>query len=152
MAVDIGFYHCTRTPLLEVAVRLAEKAHASGQRLLIAGDAALLAELDQLLWTYADASFLPHALTGALEDLAQPILLDPDLAVPAGNGARLLMLLARPVPQNFTDFQRVLNLFEAETPGLVQARQDWRALVDNPAARCSYWQQTEAGGWRQQGG
>lgn len=151
MVTDVGFYHCTRSPLLQVAVRLAEKAYAGDQRMLIAGDAALLEELDELLWTYSDASFLPHAIAGRLDDSEQPLLLSPDISQPPANGARLLMLLASAVPAEFAAFDRILNLFEEGTAAQVQARADWRRLASDADAGCSYWQQTERGGWQKQG-
>lgn len=151
MAVAVDFYHCVRTPVLQVAVRLAAKAHASGQRLLVLGAADDLARLDELLWTERADSFLPHALSGALDDSQQPILLSSDaaaIAAPA-NAARLLLLLSRPVPRA-EGFARILNLFAED--GIDQARADWRALQGVEGFACNYWQQTARGGWRQHGG
>jgi DNA polymerase-3 subunit chi len=46
---------------LKVACRLAEKAYLAGQRALIwHTDRAELESLDELLWTFADGSFVPH--------------------------------------------------------------------------------------------
>jgi DNA polymerase-3 subunit chi len=132
-------------PANEVAVRLTEKAHSGGKRLLIVGDRARLEELDRLLWTYADHSFLPHALAGGPHDSEQPILLAeaPDPA----NGATLLLSLEGGIPADFSAFERVLNLFEDGTPAHSRARADWKALADRDGVVRTYWQQTERGGW-----
>src|SRR5487761_443809 len=46
---------------LRVACRLAEKAYLASQRALIwHTDRAELEALDELLWTFADGSFVPH--------------------------------------------------------------------------------------------
>jgi DNA polymerase III subunit chi len=46
---------------LKLACRLAEKAYLSSQRALIwHTDRAELETLDELLWTFADGSFVPH--------------------------------------------------------------------------------------------
>ncbi|HVC29766.1 MAG TPA: DNA polymerase III subunit chi, partial [Steroidobacteraceae bacterium] len=46
---------------LRVACRLAEKAYLAGQRALIwHGERAELEVLDELLWTFAEGSFVPH--------------------------------------------------------------------------------------------
>src|SRR5487761_891609 len=46
---------------LKVACRLAEKAYLASQRALIwHTDRAELEALDELLWTFADGSFVPH--------------------------------------------------------------------------------------------
>jgi len=135
-----------------VAVRLAAKAYAAGQRLLVVADAAELPALDRLLWTQEPASFLPHAMAGALDDREQPILLAPEPVAPPANGARLLMLVGQPLPPVADRFDRVLLLFEAGTDAHARARDDWRAAMGDSALRPSYWQQTERGGWMEKGG
>lgn len=148
MATDVGFYHCTRAPALDVAVRLAAKAHAGGQRLLVLGKAERLADLDRLLWTFDDASFLPHGQAGAGDDAEQPVLLAQALEDgPAANGARLLLLMETGLPPGFDGFDRVLNLFEDGTPAHERARADWKALQARDNVQRSYWQQKDNGGW-----
>jgi DNA polymerase-3 subunit chi len=148
LATDVGFYHCTRAPALEVAVRLAAKAHAGGQRLLVVSAPERLEALDKLLWTFYDASFLPHGQAGTADDPEQPILLAPELADgAAANGARLLMLMEAGMPAGFDAFDRVLNLFEDGTPAHERARTDWKALQARDGVERSYWQQKEGGGW-----
>ncbi len=149
MPTDLGFYHCTRQPAREVAVRLAEKAWLAGQRLLILSDPDTLADLDQSLWTRDPASFLPHGLAGTADDPEQPILLAPEMRAPAPNGARLLMLVGLPLPPppEAEQFDRILLLFEDGSDAHARARADWRAAADRATIERSYWQQTESGGW-----
>jgi DNA polymerase-3 subunit chi len=46
---------------LKLACRLAEKAYLAGQRVFVrVQDAAQLASFDELLWSFADRSFVPH--------------------------------------------------------------------------------------------
>jgi DNA polymerase-3 subunit chi len=142
---EVGFYHCTRAPAVEVAVRLAEKVWASGQRLLVVGEAARLQALDTALWTMRDDSFLPHALAGGEHDAEQPILL-ADAPTPA-NGAKLLMLLEVGVPAEVEGYDRVLNLFEDGTDAHGRARADWKALGGRDSVTRTYWQQNDRGGW-----
>ena len=62
---------------LKLACRLAEKAFLADQRVLMwHSDVEELKKLDDLLWTFADRSFVPHAIWGpgiSLEDT--PVLL-----------------------------------------------------------------------------
>ncbi|MFN7397689.1 MAG: DNA polymerase III subunit chi [Sandaracinobacter sp.] len=148
MAIDISFYHCTRAPANEVAIRLAEKALAGGQRLLVISARERLETLDRLLWIHTDHSFLPHALAGGAHDADQPILLS-EAAEPA-NGARLLLSLEAGLPTALEGFDRLLNLFEDGTPAHTRARADWKALSARDGVERSYWQQTERGGWQKQ--
>lgn len=145
MAADIGFYHCTRAPALEVAVKLAAKAHGQGLRVLVLGERPRLEALDSALWTDRPESFLAHGLAGGPHDADQPILLS-DAPVPA-NGATLLLSLEAGVPDALDGFDRVLNLFEDGTPAHDRARADWKALAAREGLTRSYWQQTDRGSW-----
>lgn len=149
MGVDVGFYHCTRDPAGLVAVRLAAKAVAAGQRLLIVAESARLETLDRALWEADADSFLAHGIAGTDDDGLQPILLS-DQAVP-GNGARLLMLLEHGLPAAFDQFERVFHLFEEGGAAHARARLDWKAVGQREGVERSYWQQTERGGWARRG-
>lgn len=146
---DIGFYHCTRAPAVDVAVRLIAKAYAAGARILVTGAPAGLAALDKALWTTDAESFLPHALAGAADDGAQPILLAE--TAEAANGATMLLSLQAGIPAGFEQFQRVLNLFEEGGEAHQRARADWKALGGLSGATRTYWQQKEGGGWEKMG-
>lgn len=129
-------------------MRLAAKAHAGGQRLLVLAAPERLDALDRLLWTFDEASFLPHGLASTADDAEQPVLLAPELGEGApANGARLLMLMETGLPAGFDGFDRVLNLFEDGTPAHERARTDWKALQARDGVERSYWQQKENGGW-----
>lgn len=146
MAAELGFYHCTRQPAGEVAVRLAARAHAGGERLLVLADGDALDALDRALWVNDPASFLPHGRAGTPDDPDQPILL-ADGGKPV-NGARLLMLLNRPLPAGFDRFARTLLLFDDGSDAQARARLDWKAVQARENVARSYWQQTPAGGWQ----
>ena len=146
---DIGFYHCTRAPVVAVGVRLIAKACAAGTRVVVTGDDSHLAAIDKALWADDPESFLPHAMAGDADDAAQPVLLSAT-AGPA-NGATLLVSLAAGLPAGFDHFTRVLNLFEDGSDAHVRARADWKALAGLSAVSRSYWQQKEQGGWEKKG-
>ena len=158
MPLDIGFYHCTRAPAAEVAVRLSAKVLESGGRLLVVGERPRLEALDKALWALVPDSFLPHALAGGEFDSEQPILLaetaEPVNGAPphgAANGARLLLSLEAGVPGDMDGFERVLNLFEDGSAAHERARLDWKALGSRDGLTRSYWQQNERGGWEKRG-
>lgn len=61
---------------LKVACRLAEKAYLASQRALIWDtDRAELQALDDLLWTFADGSFVPHDWLTSNAAAESPVLL-----------------------------------------------------------------------------
>jgi DNA polymerase-3 subunit chi len=147
LIMEVGFYHCTRAPAREVAVRLVARAHGSGQRLLVVGEPERLQALDRALWVNDPASFLPHGMAGEGHEAEQPILLSE--APEPANGARLLMLLETGLPAGFDRFERVLNLFEDGSDAHARARADWKALGARDGVSRIYWQQKDGGGWEQ---
>ncbi|MFN3591168.1 MAG: DNA polymerase III subunit chi [Thermaurantiacus sp.] len=140
---EIGFYHCTRQPAIEVAVRLADKALAAGKRVLMVADPDTIDGLDRRLWTDLPETFLAHGRAGAPDAALQPILLaGPDAAGSApANGAAFLMLVGVPLSDAVTGFERLFLLFEEGSPAQDEARKAWKALAARDDMRRSYWQQ-----------
>jgi DNA polymerase-3 subunit chi len=94
---------------LKHACRLAEQAYLAGEHVLVAlDDAALLQSFDEMLWTFADRSFVPHE---SYQDDQQwremPVLLgcDPqpreafDLLINLGNNVPMAAALARRIAE-----------------------------------------------------
>ena len=138
---EVGFYHCTRTPAEDAAVRLAGRAYGAGHRVLLVADPETLARLDDRLWAEPEASFLPHGLD---DPLNQPVHLSESFE-PA-NGATLLLSVAAGLPPEPARFQRVINLFDDATPAHARARTDWRALAGREGVEPCYWRQ-QGGRW-----
>jgi DNA polymerase-3 subunit chi len=143
---DIGFYHLTRSPLERALPKLLEKAHASGARVVVmAGSAERVDALDQVLWTYDPASFLPHASARNGEAEAQPIWLTVDDENP--NEASILVLTDGASSERVAEYARCLEMFDGNDEAVVTtARERWRGYAAAGHA-LTYWQQTEAGGW-----
>ncbi len=146
--VEIGFYHCTRRPAVEVAVQLAARAWSARQRLLIMAADDLLERLDRALWTQDPASFLPHGRAGGPHEAEQPILL-AGAPVPA-NRAELLMLVEAPLPDLPLPFARAFHLFDDGSGAHMRARGEWKALAGNPLVTRVFWKQAETGKWEKQ--
>ena len=133
---EVAFYHLT-LPLERTLPRLLERALEQGRRVAIRGDAARLKALDEMLWTYDDASFLPHAREGEFAE-QQPVLLTEGEGAPA-NGADVLIVFETPVPA----FEgRVIYMFDAAN--IAAGRAAWRELE---GVERTYWQQDERGRW-----
>jgi len=86
------------TARLKVACRLAEKAYLASQRALIwHTDRVELEALDELLWTFADGSFLPHEWLTSNAAPEAPVLLSAG-ATPAEGFDFVINLAADPPP------------------------------------------------------
>lgn len=142
----VDFYHLTLRPLEQVLPQIAEKVLASGERLLVvAADVELQARLDQLLWTYAPDSFLPHGRAGGEDDERQPILIAD--APAASNDARNVALADGLWRDEALAFDRTFHFFGEDR--IAEARLAWKRLADRPEVERRYWKQNDRGKWEQ---
>ena len=142
---EVGFYHLQAMPLERALPKLLEKALERGMRaLVVAGSRERAAQLDELLWTYDPASFLPHGGAG-LDPERQPVWLAEDDA--NLNRAGLLVLIDGQSSERLASFERAIDLFDGrDQAAVVAARERWQACKQ-AGHRLSYWQQTRQGGW-----
>lgn len=144
--MQVDFYHLSRTPIERVLPRIAERILASGGRLLVvAGEAEMRGRLDQLLWTYAPDSFLPHGLAGGADDARQPVLIGD--AVDAANGAGNIALADGVWRPEALQFGRAFHFFTDER--IREARLAWKDLAGKDGVERRYWKQDDAGRWEQ---
>jgi DNA polymerase III subunit chi len=144
--MQVDFYHLTRVPLERALPRIAERVVADGGRLLIvAADAEQRARLDQLLWSHAPDSFLPHGQAGGEDDARQPILISAEPN--AVNGARNIALTDGLWREEALAYDRVFHLFDEER--IVEARAAWKSLAEREGVQRRYWKQDDSGRWQQ---
>ncbi len=144
--MQVDFYHLMRSPLDRVLPRIAERIVGDGGRLLVVvRDEAQATAIDKLLWTYAPDSFLPHGLSGAGEDGAQPVLIST--GVEPVNAARYVALVDGEWRDEALTFDRAFHFFDESAIG--EARAAWKALADREGVERRYWKQLETGGWEQ---
>ncbi|MBA5638127.1 DNA polymerase III subunit chi [Duganella sp. LX20W] len=120
-------FHTNVPDKLAYACRLARKAYAAGNRIvLMTDDAAQLAELDGMMWTFSATDFLPHVPAGDALASATPIILaDNDgAALPHHD---LLVNLSRRIPSVVDSFQRVIEVVSAEEDDAAAGRQRYVA-------------------------
>lgn len=101
------------------ACRLAARAFAADHRVYVVVDDAQRAEaLDDLLWTFSDVSFVPHARIGTPEADAAPVLIGPGSEAPVNCSVTLNLGAAAVAPAAET--QRILEVI-ADDPALKAA-------------------------------
>ena len=100
-----------------------EQAVTAGQRVyLLADGEAGARHFDDLLWTFRDDSFVPHALWQGEATLSEPVAVGWQEGNP--NGAHCLVLARAAVPEQIAGFARVVDLAPVDLPDL---RDDARA-------------------------
>lgn len=142
---EIGFYHLLATPLERALPKLLERGLAAGFRIVVLADSAERVEhLDAALWTYDDASFLPHGSRRDGRPERQPVwLTDSD---ENSNQADMLVLTDGASSTHLDSYRRCLDLFDGnDEVALAAARERWRRAKEAGHA-LTYWQQT-ATGW-----
>ncbi len=95
-----------------LACRIIDKAWKQGRRIYLhTNSEAESQRMDQMLWTYRDEGFLPHALIAHNNDPGvNPVLIGHDTE--AGEEHDVLVNLATDVPPFFSRFERVAELVD----------------------------------------
>ncbi len=118
----------------QFACRIAEKAYRLGHGVYIhTDDPAQSAKLDNLLWTFKQGSFIPHAIDGQAPD--------PDAAVLIGNNAELdtsshakgrevLINLSQEIPLFFSAFKRVAEVVDQHADNKTKGRERFKFYRD----------------------
>ena len=146
---EVGFYHLLSTPLERALPRLLERARAQDYRIVVrAASSERIEHLNALLWTYDEASFLPHGSGRDGNAPDQPIWLTDRDDNP--NGATMLVLVDGVEAADLAAFARCLDLFDGNDEAAVAAaRERWRS-AKSAGHTLTYWQQTAAG-WEKKG-
>lgn len=122
----VGFYVIAASApekRLEVAVRLADKAFQNGHRIFINScNETQARQLDEMLWSFRPASFLPHGLHGQEHS--------DTLAIGWGqepvNHHDLLINLQLEIPAFFSRFARVAEVVTQDEESLKALRASWK--------------------------
>jgi len=144
---EIRFYHLEQRRVDQALPPLLERALEEGRRVLVrASSEEMVAALNERLWTYDDASFLPHGAAGDGDPMEQPIFLTSELK--NANAATMLVRLSGAETSEADDaFDLVVLMFDGrDDAALAQARGEWRRLKDQ-GRTISYWRESDEGGW-----
>jgi DNA polymerase-3 subunit chi len=144
---EVRFHHLERRRVDEALPRILERALEEGRRVIVrASSEEMAAALNERLWTFDDASFLPHGAAGDGDPTTQPIFLTSEVENP--NGATMLVrLTGAEAAEGDEAFDLALLMFEGrDESALAQARAEWRRLKDEGRA-ISYWRESDEGGW-----
>jgi len=110
------------------ACRLVEKAYRLKHSIFVNAESQPQAQqLDELLWTFRDGSFIPHEIVAPGFEVPQgaaPILIGPD-ADPASN-MDLLVNLAATVPGCLDRFDRAAEVVDSDAERRKAARERFK--------------------------
>ena len=144
---EFRFHHLERRRVDQALPSLVERLYGSGVRVVVrAPSAEAVQALNDRLWTYDDAAFLPHGAAGDGDPATQPVFLTERIENP--NAATALVLLSgAETSDGDADFERVFRLFDGrDEDSLGEARREWKRLKDE-GRTLGYWREGDDGGW-----
>jgi DNA polymerase III subunit chi len=124
-------FHFNAPAKLAYACRLLRKAAASGSRVAVLGDAALLAKLDEQLWSFSALDFVPHGHAQSLNEPQRnhtPIWLCSEAE--QGVGQQVLVNLTQAIPSGVERFERVIEVVSQDEADRQSARQRWKYYTE----------------------
>lgn len=122
---------------LRYACRLTEKAYHLNHRVHLHADSAVAAgELDELLWTFRQGSFVPHELLGAGATAESPVTIGYGAGPPPE--ADLLINLASDLPEFVTRYARVAEIVDGSETGRQRGRERFRGYRQQGAEPVSH--------------
>ena len=125
---EITFYTFADSPL-DVARRVAAKAHGQGKQVMIyAPDAAVADSIDRLLWTTPALGFVPHCRDSDALAGETPVLIgtDPD----ALGSADVMINLHPEQPPAFARFERLVEIIGQDDASRERGRERYRFYRD----------------------
>jgi DNA polymerase III subunit chi len=124
-------FHFNAPDKLNHACRVLRKAIASGAKVVVTGDGALLRELDVALWTFSPLEFLPHCLDTATPPgvlAASPVVLaESPRSAPHQH---VLLNLGSAVPEGFERFERLIEVVTVQEEDRHHARRRWKHYAE----------------------
>lgn len=120
-------FHFNAPGKLAYACRLLRKAAAGGNTVAVLGDQAMLAKLDEQLWSFSALDFVPH---GQISQLSEPQRADTPIwlceSAEQGAGRQVLVNLTQAVPSGVERFDRVIEVVSQDEADRTSARQRWK--------------------------
>ena len=109
------------------ACRLAEKAYDQGLRVAVrTSSPAETAEVDEMMWTFSDRSFVPHGVLPVDPEFAAatPVLVASGTLPDSHRD--VLINLGTDLPADFASFTRVCEIVGGDETAKRAARERWR--------------------------
>lgn len=146
---ELLFYHLERQPLEAALPGLLQRSLDRGWRVVVkVGSEERLEALNAHLWSFDDASFLPHGSTADGNAADQPIWLTTGDDNP--NGATVRFLVDGASTDDYAGYVRIVFIFDAaDQEAVAKARAAWKAATGS-THDATYWRQDDRGRWTKQ--
>ncbi|MCC2675090.1 MAG: polymerase subunit chi [Ramlibacter sp.] len=123
---EVTFHFNVPDPLAYVC-RLVRRATGTGKKVVVTGAGPLLQQLDEELWTFSPADFIPHCHAASADP--QVVQASPVVLADQARGAPhqdVLVNLGGGVPDGFEKFERLNEIVSQDDADRQQARLRWK--------------------------
>jgi DNA polymerase-3 subunit chi len=143
--IEFRFHHLERLRVDQALPCLLERAYEGGRPVVVrAPSDEIVAALNDRLWTYDDASFLPHGAAGDGDPASQPIFLTSTAQNP-NKATTLVLVSGAELGREEGAFEEVILLFDGrDEEAVAEARAQWKQLRDE-GRELSYWREGDEG-------
>ena len=119
-------FHFNAPDRLAYVCRLLRKAVSSGSKIVVLGQLDVLQQLDTDLWTFSAVDFVPHCHLSSDPGVvaATPVILTPSTQKTPHQ--EVLINLDQVIPENFEQFERVIEVVGLEDQDRQLARGRWK--------------------------
>lgn len=118
-------FHSNVPDKIGYTCRLVRKARAADCRVVVLANAADLGRLDNALWTFSEADFLPHVLASDALAPQTPVVLTQDDTAELPHH-QILINLSGVTPAHFARFERMFEIISADDADKTAGRERYR--------------------------
>lgn len=143
---EANIYQLSKTPWIKSFPKLLESIISRGNRVLVYCESdELMSKMDDLLWTYEQLAFLPHATIKDDRHNEQPILLNTNDNNP--NNANVLAISGKALPKDLNKFEKIVLMYESKDLMHEDFIKDTLNLFRKSNINYTVFKQNAAGAW-----
>lgn len=130
------YIHHAATPLqplnLKFACQIIYQTYLKGHSMgILVANTQMATQLDDLLWTFKDISFIPHLHRSSgvvIQTEDYPIIISEKTELLEDLGLDILLLINSPLPESFSRFNKILQFCQNNSSERTFARENYQAL------------------------
>lgn len=147
MMNSVNFYHLKKTNTYLALCKLLEKAFRKNYKVLVRTDSEVACdEIDEILWSYEQSSFLPHSKKGDDQTHFSPIYITNEIDNPTNAGCLFILNTSNFSASEVLNFERTFILFNNDDKDFIGVARKFWADIGSFELERKYWVE-EKKGW-----
>jgi DNA polymerase-3 subunit chi len=143
---EANIYTLTKTPWQKAFPKLLEQIVANKNRVhVICDNDNFMADLDELIWTFEQLSFIPHATMKDHNFKQSPILLSTEEE--NSNQATILAVTGKKIPGNVKSYEKLIYMYHEEDKLAHETVKNFIGELQKQSIVCNFFKQNGSGSW-----